>query len=47
MISFMKSEDWSNRLPETKEYLEQLDIQRHLNWKETFPEMKDIFNEQQ
>lgn len=43
MISFMKSEDWSNRLPETKDYLEKLDAHRGNNFYSTFPEMKDIF----
>ena len=43
LISFMKSEDWSNRLPETQEYLEALDKHRGTNFYQTFPEMKDIF----
>ena len=43
MISFMKSEDWSNRLPETKDYLEKLDAHRGNSFYKTFPEMKDIF----
>lgn len=45
IISFMKSEDWSNRLPETKDYLEKLDKHRNTSFYETFIEMKDIFNE--
>jgi len=45
MISFMKSEDWSNRLPETKEYLEALDKHRGTNFYETFPEMSEIFKD--
>jgi len=44
MLTFMESEDWSNRLPETKEYLENLDKVSGTNFYETFPEMKDIFN---
>ena len=40
----MKSEDWSQRLPEMKEYLEKIDIHRGISFYETFPEMKDIFN---
>lgn len=44
MISFMKSDDWSVRLPETKDYLEKVDSYRGTNFYETFPEMKDIFN---
>ena len=44
MISFMKSEDWSVRLPETKDYLEKVDRYRGTSFYKTFPEMKDIFN---
>ena len=43
ILQFMKSEDWSVRLPEMKEFLEVCDTQRGLNWQEIFPEMKDIF----
>ena len=45
MLSFMESEDWSQRLPEMKEFLEVCDKQRGLNWQEIFPEMKDIFDD--
>ena len=45
MLSFMESEDWSIRLPETKEFLQLCDKQRGLNFADVFPEMKDIFNE--
>ena len=45
MLQFMESEDWSIRLPELKEYIKLIDAQRGLNFDETFPEMKDIFNE--
>jgi hypothetical protein len=45
MISFMKSEDWSQRLPEMKDYLEKIDAHRGISFYDTFPEMKDIFNE--
>jgi hypothetical protein len=45
MVRFAKSEDWSVRLPEMKEYLELLDKQRGTNFYETFPEMKDIFKD--
>ena len=44
MLKFMESEDWSMRLPEMKEYIEKLDQHRNINFYETFPEMKDIFN---
>lgn len=43
MIRFMKSDDWSVRLPETKDYLEKVDQYRGTNFYETFPEMKNIF----
>jgi len=45
MVKFAKSEDWSVRLPEMKEYLELLDKQRGTNFYTTFPEMKDIFKD--
>lgn len=45
MVRFAKSEDWSMRLPETKEYLELLDQQRGTDFYSTFPEMKDIFRD--
>lgn len=44
MISFMKSEDWSNRLPEMKEYLEKIDAHRGISFYQIFPEMKEIFD---
>ena len=44
MLKFMESEDWSNRLVETKEYLDNVDSVRNLSFANTFPEMKDIFN---
>lgn len=42
IIQFMKSEDWSVRLPEMREFLDLCDTQRNLNWKEIFPEMSDV-----
>lgn len=45
LISFMKSEDWSVRLPEMKEYLSKMDAHRGCDFYSTFPEMKDIFND--
>ena len=44
MVKFAKSEDWSVRLPEMKEFLDLCDEQRGLSFAETFPEMKDIFD---
>jgi len=43
MVNFMKSEDWSQRMPEMKEYIELIDRTRDLKFAEVFPEMKDIF----
>lgn len=43
IIEFMKSEDWSNRLPEMKEYLMLCDSSRNLDFSNIFPEMKGIF----
>jgi hypothetical protein len=45
MLSFMESEDWTQRLPEMKEFLDLCDEQRGIHFAEVFPEMKDIFNE--
>lgn len=44
LISFMNSEDWSARLPETKEYLTLINNRRNWNNKfsEVFPLLKDI-----
>jgi len=43
IISFMKSEDWSVRLPEMQEYLEKIDAHRGTSFYDTFVDMKDIF----
>ena len=45
MLKFMESEDWSQRLPEMKEFLELCDNQRGITFAETFPEMRDIFDD--
>ncbi len=42
LVKFMNSEDWSNRLPEFKEYIQHMDGIRKLNFGETFPEMKEL-----
>ena len=44
ILNFMESEDWSQRLPEMKEFLSRCDTQRGITFEETFPEMKDIFD---
>ena len=43
MVSFMKSEDWSQRMPEMEEYIKLIDKTRGLDFAATYPEMKDIF----
>lgn len=45
MISFMNAEDWSNRLPEMKDYLDKIDDHRGLKFADVFPEMKDIYKD--
>ena len=45
ILSFMESEDWSQRLPEMKEFLGLCDKQRNNSFSSTFPEMKDIFKD--
>lgn len=42
MISFMKSEDWSNRMPEFVEYIKIMDEIRDTNFVDTFPKMKEL-----
>lgn len=44
MIQFMESEDWSNRLPEMKQFLDLCDKQRNTSFSDTFPEMSSIFS---
>ena len=43
LVTFMESEDWSNRLPEMEEFLNRCDTQRGNSFATTFPEMADIF----
>lgn len=43
MVSFMKSEDWSVRLPEMQEYIRLIDKTRGFDFNTIYPEMKDIF----
>ena len=45
MVSFMKSEDWSQRLPEFREYITKLDKIRNTNFRKTFPEMAGLLDE--
>ena len=42
IIKYMMSEDWSNKLPDTVEYLETCDRTRGTNFRQIFTELKDI-----
>ncbi len=44
MVRFMNSADWSNQLPEFKEYISKMDNIRGTNFKTTFPQMADLIN---
>ena len=43
MLTFMESEDWSQRIPQTREYIQLVDKQRNLDFAAIYPEMKDVF----
>ena len=45
MLSFARSEDWSRRLPEFREYLTKLDEMRGTDFRATFPEMAYLLDE--
>lgn len=42
LCNFMLSEDWSNRMPEFKEYITKMDKIRKTDFKKTFPEMRHL-----
>lgn len=42
MVSFMNSENWSNRMPEFIEYIEKMDQIRGTDFKKVFPEMAEL-----
>lgn len=44
MISFMNSEDWSNRMPEFIEYINKLDQLRSTSFSTVFPEMAELLD---
>jgi hypothetical protein len=44
MIQFMKSEDWSNRMPEFIEYIQLMDEIRGTDFSKTFPEMRELLD---
>ena len=45
MLNFMESEDWSQRLPEFREYINLMDERRGTDFRKTFPEMARIMDE--
>ena len=45
MINFARSEDWTRRLPEFREYITKLDEQRGTDFRATFPEMAYLLDE--
>ena len=45
MISFARSEDWTRRLPEFREYITKLDAHRGTDFRATFPEMAYLLDE--
>ena len=45
MISFARSEDWTRRLPEFREYITRLDELRGTDFRATFPEMAYLLDE--
>lgn len=44
IINFMNAEDWSQRLPEMKEWVNKLEQHRGQNFAEAFPDMVNIFD---
>jgi hypothetical protein len=42
MIKFMKSEDWSVRMPQFTQYIQSLSKHRNMPFEEYFPEMKNV-----
>lgn len=45
LIKFLFSEDWSQRMPEFREYINLVDEVRGSNFRETFPEIKELLDE--
>ena len=45
MVKFMMSKDWSQRMPQFREYITKFDKQRNTNFAEVFPEMADLLDE--
>lgn len=45
MVSFMESEDWSQRMPQFQEYIRHMDEIRGTSFVRTFPEMSELLNQ--
>ena len=43
MLNFMESEDWSNRLPEFREYINLMDQRRGTDFRKTFPRWQELW----
>jgi len=46
LLDFMDKEDWSERMPELREWVQLLDQRRGLSFKDTFPEMSRLLDEE-
>jgi hypothetical protein len=44
LLDFMDSEDWSERMPELREWINLMDSQRNLDFRKTFPEMSGLLD---
>jgi hypothetical protein len=44
MLKFMESEDWSNRLPQFREYITKMDAIRGTSFATVFPEMSELIS---
>jgi len=47
MLSFMESEDWSNRMPQFREYITHMDQIRGTDFNKVFPEMSELLKGEQ
>ncbi len=45
MVSFMESEDWSQRMPQFREYIKHMDQIRGTTFNKVFPEMAELMDE--
>jgi hypothetical protein len=43
LVQYMMAEDWSDKLPILEDYLTVTDTQRSTDFRETFPELKNLF----